>query len=56
MDGTGALAWAGTRVKVVRSPIQDSIKISKFEGFTTPREIGVTEGEKLFKTIGPEGS
>ena len=52
VQGTGALAWANTRVKIV--PTGDSIKISKMEGLATSFEFGVTEGERIIHTITPE--
>ena len=57
VDGTGALAWAGNRVKV--SATGESIRISKFEGEFTSREIGNqidnNPGEEVIKTTSPEG-
>ena len=49
VDGTGALAWAGTRVTV--SDTGSSMKVSKFEGNVRAVEIGIHEGERIIHTI-----
>ena len=51
VDGTGALAWAGTRVRV--SHTGESIKVSKFEGIVRAVEIGVLPGERIIQTVTP---
>jgi molybdopterin-containing oxidoreductase family iron-sulfur binding subunit len=48
---TGDLAWASTRVRVRRTG--DSVKVSKFEGNVPAREIGITAGERIIKTVTP---
>ena len=57
VDGTGALAWASNRVQV--SATGESIRISKFEGEFTSREIGNqidnNPGEEIIKTTSPNG-
>ena len=52
VEGTGALAWANTRVKV--SPTGDSVKVSKFEGIVRAVEIGITSGERIIQTVPAE--
>ena len=52
VDGTGALAWANTRVRVSRTG--DSVRVSKLEGDVRPIEVGITHGERIVQTIGPE--
>lgn len=52
VEGTGALAWANTRVRV--SPTGESISVSKFEGVVRAVEIGITSGERIIQTIGTE--
>ncbi len=54
VEGTGALAWAGTRVKL--SKTGDSVKVSKFEGIVRAVEVGVFPGERIILTISPEES
>jgi anaerobic selenocysteine-containing dehydrogenase len=58
VEGTGALAWANTKVTVVKTG--DSVKVSKFEGiipeFGRAVEIGHTLGEQIIRTITPEGT
>ncbi len=44
---TGALAWAGNRVRVVATG--ESIRVSKFEGIFPAREIAITAGEEIIK-------
>ncbi len=51
VDGTGALAWAGTRVRVSRTG--ESIKVSKFEGIVRAVEIGILPGERIIQTVTP---
>ena len=53
VDGSGGLAWASHRVRVV--PTGQSMRISKFEGSYPAREIGLTSGEEVFKTVGGAG-
>ncbi len=52
VDGTGALAWASTRVRV--SKTGDSVKVSKFEGIVRAVEVGNLPGERIIQTISPE--
>jgi len=52
VEGTGALAWANTRVRV--SPTGGSVKVSKFEGVVRAVEVGITSGERIIQTIVPE--
>ena len=52
VEGTGALAWANTRVKL--SKTGDSVKVSKFEGIVRAVEVGIMPGEKIIRTISPE--
>ena len=52
VKGTGSLAWATTRVRVLRTG--DSVKVSKFEGNAPAREVGVTPGERIIHTITQE--
>ena len=51
VEHTGALAWASTRVRIRRTG--DSVKVSKFEGIVPAREIGITAGERIIKTVTP---
>ncbi len=51
VDGTGAFAWASTRVRVSRTP--SSIKVSKFEGIVRAVEVGNLPGERIIQTISP---
>ena len=50
VEGTGALAWANTRVRVL--PTGDSIKVSKLEGDVRAVEVGITTAEQIIQTIG----
>ncbi len=52
VDGTGALAWANTRVTV--TPTGERVKIAKFEGIVRAVEVGNTHGERIIHTIAPE--
>ena len=52
VDGTGSLAWAGTRVRV--SKTGESISISKLEGDARAVEIGLSPAEDIIKTITPD--
>ena len=52
VEGTGALAWANTRVKL--SKTGDSVKVSKFEGIVRAVEVGIMPGEQIIRTISPE--
>jgi hypothetical protein len=52
VEGTGALAWASTRVRV--SKTGDSIRVSKFEGIVRAVEVGIFPGERIIRTITPE--
>ena len=54
VEGTGSLAWAGTRVRL--SKTGDSVSISKLEGSVRSEEIGVTPSEEIIKTIKPENA
>jgi anaerobic selenocysteine-containing dehydrogenase len=54
IDGTGALAWANTRVRV--SPTGDSVKVSKFEGIVRAVEVGTHPGERIIHTVTPHGT
>jgi len=54
VEGTGSLAWAGTRVKV--SKTGESVSISKLEGDARAVEIGLTPAEDIIKTIAPENA
>ena len=55
---TGALAWAGNRVQV--SATGQSVRVAKFEGTFTNREVGNqidnNPGEEVIKTVSPNGS
>ncbi|MSQ05583.1 MAG: 4Fe-4S ferredoxin [Dehalococcoidia bacterium] len=51
---SGALAWAGARVRL--TPTGESIRISKFEGSSPAREIGLTPSEDIFKTVESNGA
>ncbi len=51
VEGTGSLAWAGTRVRVTRTG--ESIKVSKFEGIVRAVEIGILPGERIIQTVTP---
>jgi anaerobic selenocysteine-containing dehydrogenase len=57
VEGTGALAWAGNRVRV--SATGDGMRISKFEGDFAAREIGNqilnNPGEEVIRTVTPDG-
>ena len=53
VEGTGALAWANTRVRL--SKTGDSVKVSKFEGIVRAVEVGILPGERIIRTITPEG-
>ena len=50
VEGTGALAWATTRVRVL--PTGDSIKVSKLEGQVRAVEVGITTAERIIQTVG----
>jgi anaerobic selenocysteine-containing dehydrogenase len=52
VEGTGALAWACTRVRLTRTG--ESVKVSKFEGIVRAVEIGNTPGERIIQTVTPE--
>ena len=52
VDGTGALAWANTRVRL--SKTGDSVKVSKFEGIVRAVEVGILPGERIIHTISRE--
>ncbi|MEK7806325.1 MAG: molybdopterin dinucleotide binding domain-containing protein, partial [Chloroflexota bacterium] len=52
VEGTGALAWAGTRVRLTRTG--ESVKVSKFEGIVRAVEIGNSPGERIIQTVTPE--
>jgi len=54
VNGTGSLAWAGTRVRV--SKTGESVSISKLEGDARAVEIGLTPSEEIIKTIAPENA
>ena len=49
MEGTGALAWANTRVRVL--PTGDSIRVSKLGGVVRAVEIGITTAEQIIQTV-----
>jgi anaerobic selenocysteine-containing dehydrogenase len=51
---SGGLAWASAKVRL--APTGESIRISKFEGTSPAREIGLTPGEDIFKTVEPGGA
>jgi menaquinone reductase, molybdopterin-binding-like subunit len=57
VEGTGALAWASNRARI--SSTGQSIRIPKFEGDFTSREIGnqidPNPGEEIIKTVTPDG-
>jgi hypothetical protein len=57
VEGTGALAWASNRARI--SPTGQSLRIPKFEGDFTSREIGnqldTNPGEEIIKTVTPNG-
>ena len=53
VEGTGALAWANTRVRVL--PTGDSIRTSKLEGVVRAVEIGITTAEQIIQTVGRDG-
>ncbi|PKB81766.1 MAG: hypothetical protein BZY88_05880 [SAR202 cluster bacterium Io17-Chloro-G9] len=52
VEGTGALAWANTRVRVL--PTGDSIRVSKLEGQVRAVEIGITVAEQIIQTVRPD--
>ena len=52
VEGTGALAWANTRVRL--SKTGDSVKVSKFEGIVRAVEVGILPGERIIHTITTE--
>ena len=54
VDGTGSLAWAGTRVRVTKTG--ESVSISKLEGNVRSVEIGLLPGEEIIKTIAPDNA
>jgi len=51
VDGTGALAWANTRVRL--SKTGDSVKVSKLEGIVRAVEVGIRPGERIIHTYTP---
>ncbi len=57
VNETGALAWAGNRVRL--EPTGESLRVSKFEGEFSAREIGNqiinNPGEEIIKTVAPGG-
>ena len=57
VNETGALAWAGNRVRL--EPTGESLRVSKFEGEFGAREIGNqiinNPGEEIIKTVTPGG-
>jgi anaerobic selenocysteine-containing dehydrogenase len=53
VEGSGALAWASARVRLV--PTGESIRISKFEGSSPAREIALSHAEQLIKTMTETG-
>jgi hypothetical protein len=57
VNETGALAWAGNRVRL--EPTGESLRVSKFEGEFGAREIGNeiinNPGEEVIKTVAPGG-
>ena len=57
VNETGALAWAGNRVRL--SATGESLRVSKFEGEFGAREIGNqiinNPGEEIIKTVAPGG-
>ncbi|MFB3120475.1 MAG: molybdopterin-dependent oxidoreductase, partial [Stenotrophomonas maltophilia] len=57
VNETGALAWAGNRVRL--EPTGESLRVSKFEGEFGAREIGNViinnPGEEIIKTVAPGG-
>jgi anaerobic selenocysteine-containing dehydrogenase len=54
VQGTGSLAWAGTRVRV--SKTGESVSIAKLEGDARAVEIGILPSEEIIKTIAPENA
>ena len=52
VEGTGALAWANTKVRV--SKTGDSVKVSKLEGIVRAVEVGIHPGERIIRTVTPE--
>ena len=50
VKGTGSLAWANTRVRVL--PTGDSVKVSKLEGQVRAVEVGITTAEQIIQTVG----
>jgi hypothetical protein len=52
VEGTGALAWANTWVRL--SKTEDSVKVSKFEGIVRAVELGILPSERIIHTITPE--
>ena len=54
VEGTGSLAWAGTRVRVTKTG--ESVSISKLEGNVRSVEIGLLPGEEIIKTIAPDNA
>ena len=57
VNETGALAWAGNRVRLAATG--ESLRVSKFEGEYAAREIGNqivnNPGEEIIKTVAPGG-
>jgi len=57
VNETGALAWAGNRVRLATTG--ESLRVSKFEGEYAAREIGNqilnNPGEEVIKTVAPGG-
>jgi hypothetical protein len=54
VQGTGSLAWAGTRVRVTKTG--ESVSIAKLEGNVRAVEIGILPSEEIIKTIAPENA
>ena len=54
VQGTGSLAWAGTRVRVTKTG--ESVSIAKLEGDARAVEIGILPSEEIIKTIAPENA
>ena len=52
VDGTGALAWGNTWVRVTKTG--ESVKVAKFEGTVRAVEVGIQPAERIIHTITPE--
>jgi molybdopterin-containing oxidoreductase family iron-sulfur binding subunit len=52
VDGTGALAWNNTWVRVTKTG--DSVKVAKLEGTVRAVEVGIMPSERIIHTITPE--